>query len=162
MRFRREPKVDGLLPGERVLAAADWQAGSRVIATNWALLLDRGGEVERLDWERVSAGNWEDGALQLKYQTPQGVREQRVELPDPGELPGVVRERVTHTVVATRRRRLELAGRTTYVLLVARRSPRTDEVTWSIGFEDPRVAADPAWRSTADEALQELRSQMGL
>ncbi|MGV1006146.1 MAG: hypothetical protein ACOYEV_15575 [Candidatus Nanopelagicales bacterium] len=174
-RPRRLAVPSGLLPGERVLAIAQLGGSEhsgalggtgQVVATNWALLLPVSGgaeSAERVEWDRITAGNWDDGALDVRYQAAAGPQSQRLVLPEPGELPAVVRERITHTVVATRRRQLiDESGRTTQVLIAARRSPRSDQISWTVAFQDPRVGADPAWRTAADAAIAQLRAQLGL
>lgn len=164
---RRAELPAGALPGERVLARAEVAGeGGAAVATQWALYLPAAGALVgcRLSWERIATATWAEGVLRVDGTGELGgpiSRELRLSVA--GDLPMVVRERVAHSVVTSRQRSLTRAdGNRTQVLLVARRSPRTGAVSWTVAFPDPAAAGDPRWQPPAAAALAALRAELGI
>jgi hypothetical protein len=74
-------------------------------------------------------------------------------------VPSVVRERVNASIVV--QRHVELRGEVG-ARIVARRVPGSTELRWTVTFDaglDPR---DPDLRRRADEALDTLRTSLGV
>jgi hypothetical protein len=83
----------------------------------------------------------------------------RVLLPEPGLLPETVRERVTASIVASRRVQLDARGG---VRLVARRVPGYDTPRWEFIFDPGLDPSDPGLRALAEQALEEVRRSLGV
>jgi hypothetical protein len=166
MRWRRalDPRVDELLAGaegERLLAWGVLDDGRVVACTDLAVHVPEAG---RIAWDQVVRGAWSEEFLDLVVQRTPGARatHMRLRFDEPGQVPGVVRERVQWTVVASHRAVLAHAdGRFGSAMLNARRSPQTGEVRWGVVFDAGIDPADPGWRTSADRALAELRDQLG-
>lgn len=154
------------LPGERVLARAELADGRAVVATQWALHLPaEGREVSvRVPWERVLTGIWSGEVLSVVFAGADDAKASReLRLQKAGELPAVLRERVSHSIVTSERRRLRRGdARTTEAVFVARRSPRTGDLHWTVAFLDPVAARDPSWQQAAASALIKLRGDLGI
>jgi hypothetical protein len=174
MRLRRQldPRVAALLdaagargpgPGaERLLAWGELADGQVMACTELALHIP---EVGRVPWEQVVRGSWSEEFLDLVLAPGAGGRARQVRLrfEEPGQVPGVVRERVNWTVVASHHAPLRHAdGRTGGAMLNARRSPADGEVRWGVVFDAGLDPADPGWRAAADAALADLRDQLGI
>ena len=161
MRLRPPAEVRARAGRERVLA---WlpSVGSSLVATDRALLLPEGTEPERRPWDRVLHASWDAASLRITAQDPAGGRpvELRVPVPDDhGSLPAVVRERVTASIVV--QQHVELHGEQG-ARFVARRTPGTSELRWSIVFDPGLDPTDPVLRARADEALVVLRTSLGV
>jgi len=169
VRFKRSPiseqvKKDlGIGPAERVLA---WGIGdaaepdrSFVVATD-AGLYAQGGDL-RIPWESVIKGTWEQPDFVLTTESPSGAQRVRIRLTEPRDLPAAVRDRVMDTVVASEYAEL---GEGVGAQLVARRAPGggVDDISWSIVFDTGLDPGDPALRQSADRALADLRSSLGI
>ncbi len=155
-------------PDERVLA---WGAMTR--DQGWLVATSRGMRVVGahaqesgsglLPWHEVGHAKWSAAAnggtfavtplaeVEPGVQARQPVR--RYELADAGELPAVVRRRVDHTVVASRRSPLPGSGG---VLLVARRIPGQAAREWTVVFDDDSARSDPVAREAARQKLAEV------
>ncbi len=139
--------------GERVLVHARTADGGYVVATDRALRLPAGAP---LPWYRIDRAVWdEEGLLVVGTDGTQ----RRVDLPDPGRLPEAVRERVTSSILASRHVRLGDRGG---VRLVARRVPGQDAAEWEFVFDAGLDPADPGLRAAAEQALEELRRNLGV
>jgi hypothetical protein len=153
--------VRARVPGERVLAWMPCE-GSSLVATETALVLPEGREVQRLAWDLVVRAVWEPGALEVTAQTTPGARptvhRMRFDA-EPAALPGVVRERVNASIVVARH--VELVGEQG-ARFVARRVPGSTDLRWSVVFDPGLDSTDPRLRSRADAALSELRSSLGV
>lgn len=141
---------------ERVLALASTTDGDYVVATDRAVHLPGPGGYERLPWERVENAEWYEAGLRLRVLGDRRLRTQVVEAP--GALPEVVRERVRATIVVSERARL--AG-DRGVLVVGRRRPGGDELSWSLVFDRGLDPDDPRVRAAAEDALRLVREQTG-
>ena len=166
MRVRRrlDPRVTALLgdsSGERLLAWGALVDGQVVACTDLAIHIPGEG---RIPWDLVVRGAWSEEFLDLVVQPAPGARARQLRLrfDEPGQVPGVVRERVQWTVVASHRAELvHPEGGTGSAMLNARRSPQTGEVRWSVVFDPGIDPADPGWRTAADRALADLRDRLG-
>ncbi len=167
MRWRRQldPRVAELLgPSgqERLLAWGELTDGTVVACTDLALHLPGHG---RVPWDLVIRAAWSDEFLDVVTQAAPGApsTHTRLRFDQPGQVPGVVRERIEWTVVASQR--VPLAhpdGRAGAALLNARRSPQSGDVRWAVVFDAGLDRSDPGWRAAADAALGQLRGQLGV
>lgn len=140
----------------RALAWGTTAAGEPVIATIDALVLS-GGTI--LPWHLVDKAGWRPPVFTIRYRDPGtgSPRRMQIELASHGELPPVVRERVTRSVVISRR--VALQGDLGAVV-AARRDP-TGAVTWTVSFDPGLDAADPQLQQAARDALSQLRQSYG-
>ena len=169
MIFRRrreqDPRVAALLEGherERLLGWGELVDGTVVICTDWAIYVPGTG---RIPWDAIVRGEWSEEFLDLLVQLTPGTRatHMRLRFEEPGLVPPVVRERVQWTVVASQRVEVSRSdGVSGGVTFNARRSAETGDVRWAAVFDSGIDATDPRWRAAADEALAELRSQLGV
>lgn len=139
--------------GERVLVHARTPDGGYVVATDRALRLPGEGP---LPWYRIDRALWDEEGLRV---VATDGSERRMALPEPGRLPEAVRERVTSTILANRHVRLGERGG---VRLVARRVPGQDTAEWDLVFDRGLDPADPGLRAAAEQALTELRRNLGV
>lgn len=155
---RAAPRVPGLSAGERVLAAAPLVDGTRVTATDRALLVPTPAGVERIPWWQVSAASWEaeSGRLVVTADTGAGPRVRRLTLADEHRLPETVRERVQSTIVVTQR---IAVGAGSGARVVARAVPGEPGLRWQVLPEPGLDLSDPATRAALDEAVADLRSR---
>lgn len=159
-RTRQRPQpVQDLQAGHgRVLAWGTTTSDEPVIATVEALVI--GGEAPlRLPWHLVDKAVWAPPAFDIRYrdERTKAPRRLRVELTDRGDLPPVVRERVTRSVVISRRVALE--GDLGAVL--AARRDEQGAIGWTVTFDPGLDARDPHLQQLAREALAELRDSYG-
>lgn len=166
MRFRRPGLPDdvvaqlGLERGERVLAHAADPDGRAVVATDRALLLQRQPPAySRLPWHDLLRASYADDALTL-VTLPAGDGPSgrlRVPLADPGQLPEVVRERITATVVLDQH--VPLRGRKG-VHVVARRRAGGEELHWTYVVDDGLVLT-PTEEADAAAVVALVRAEYG-
>ena len=168
MIFRRreiDPRVAALIEShgrERLLGWGELVDGTVVACTDWAIYLP---EVGRVPWDAIVRGEWSEEFLDLLVQLKPGQKatHMRLRFEEPGLVPAVVRERVQWTVVASQPTTLRRSdGVTGGVTFNARRSAETGDVRWAVVFDPGIDVSDPRWRAAADEALAELRSQLGI
>lgn len=164
LRRRLDPRVAQLLaqaPAERLLAWGLLADGEVVACTQLGMYLP--GPI-RVQWDQVVRGAWSEEFLDLVVQLASGeqVRHIRLRFDAPGQVPGVVRERVQWTVVASHSAALvHPDGRVGTAMLNARRSPKTSEVRWTVVFGSGIDPEDLGWRHAADKALTVLRDRLG-
>ena len=160
MRLRTPSEVKERVPGERVLAWAPSGASS-VVATDDALVLPAGAGPDRVPWDLVLRVSWEQGGFELVSQARAGAPADttQVPVPDPGALPGVIKERVNASIVVARYVQLVEEGG---ARIVARRTPGSSELRWSVVFDPGLDPRDPALRAAADDALAALRASLGV
>ena len=162
-RRRRLPAAQRpkLADDERIVAWAATASGAEpppvVVATNLGLFLpDRSG---RLGWHEIHHAVWDGATLTI---TPGEVAEERagylvtadrppitVTLRRPGDLPRVIRARVTRSVSYSSHHRLPGGG----VLVVARRVPGRDGLSWAVRYDPGTDPAAPAVRAATDELV---------
>jgi len=160
MRLRAPAEVRERVPGERVLAWAP-SGTSTVVATEDALVLPNGSGGDRVPWDLVLRVSWEQGGFELVSQPRPGAPAATVlvPVPEPGALPGVIKERVNASIVVARHVPLADDGG---ARIVARRTPGSSELRWSVVFDPGLDPRDPALRAAADEALAALRGSLGV
>ena len=150
----------GLVPGERVLAVGTDPEGRYLVATDRDLLLQRRPpEYHRIGWETVDKATFDDGTLRLLGRDAAGdTFRLRIPLEQPGELPEVVRDRVTSSIVLSQH--VALQGEDG-VRVTARRRPGEPDLRWGYRLDDGLVDAPPM-RSLAEQALLAVRRDSGL
>jgi hypothetical protein len=166
----RRPSLPARLPGEvvaslgvpsneKVVAWGSSSDGLYVVATDRALYAD--GLGGRLAWSRISKAGWEEPILVVVALDESGrpMRPLRLRLDDSRELPPAVHDRVTSSVVISER--VELGGGAK-ALLTARRDSDDGQIRWSVVFDAGLDPTDPALRSAADAALDQLRGSLGI
>jgi hypothetical protein len=135
---------------ERVLGWAATAEGGAVVATNLGLLLP--GRDGRLGWHEIHKATWAGRALTV---IPAAVVEERegyrvtadqppvsATLLDPGDVPQLVRSRVTRSVSFSSHHPVPGGG----VRVVARRVPGVDGLSWAVRYDegtDPRGPGVP-------------------
>lgn len=143
---------------ERVLAWARVDDRTVVVATNRGLHLPG---YEPLGWHEVHKAAWTGRELTI---TPAAVVEERegylvtadrpavtVTVPEPGDLPQVVRARVTRSVSFSSHHLVPGGG----VRVVARRVPGVDGLSWAVRYDD---GTDPRGPGVVDATDQLVRA----
>jgi hypothetical protein len=150
--------------GERVLARASSEDGTWLLGTRDALVVVEAADTVRVPWEQVETADWDrdEGRLRVvevgEFGQPRPVHTFAV--PEPGVLLPMVRERVTASVLLTRR--VPVSGRNG-LLVIARRPPRgTGEITWAYELDPCLDPDDPAVQSAAAEGLRAAQAELGL
>lgn len=149
-----------LQPRERVLAHGTDPDGRPVVATDRALILQRRPpDFSRLAWEQIDRATFADGVLTVVPTSgPAGAATRlRVPLAQVGQLPEVVRERVTSAVVLDQH--VPLRGRKG-VHVVARRQPLGDHLVWSY-VPDDGLLLTVAEQRDAEDAVAAFRAEYG-
>lgn len=150
-----------LAPDERVLSFAATPYDDLVVATPRGLWVsERGGHESAgrlLPWEFIVTARWAGDALTVtsaEEVAPQIMRRLRpitFALPEPADLPRVVRQRIDRSVASSHRRALT-AGAT--VLIVGRRASGRDGLVWYAVFDRDVDADDAQARAEATALLQ--------
>ncbi|SEF18663.1 hypothetical protein SAMN04488561_6729 [Jiangella alba] len=157
MRLRRSapPVVDGLEPGERVLASGSGPDGHVAATTHRLLLRDTS-----IPWTAVETASWDgDAELLVVTEVPdaRGRRARhRVALESPRRLVDVVREQVTQSVVISRH--IPVDGRRG-VRVTGRRTP-SDDLAWTVQVDSGIDLRDPATKSRVDAAVALVRNEV--
>jgi hypothetical protein len=160
-RWRRSVPADvAALAAEhgKALAWGRTESGAILIATTAALVI--GAEPPMvLPWERIDRAAWEPPELRLECRDQSGTpMRQQVRLVEHGELPPVIHQRVTRSVVTSRR--VELLGGVGAVL-AARRNVK-GAITWTVVFDAGADPSDPELQRAAREALTQFRESLGV
>lgn len=154
--------------GERVLARATAEDGTWLLGTRDALVLvpplTGGVPVTRVPWERVATADWNRDEEQLRVVEVGEFGEPpptyALTLGDPGTLLPMVRERVTASVLLTRR--VPVAGRRG-LTVIGRRAPRgTGEIGWAVELDEGLDPDDPRVREALAQGLRSAREELGL
>lgn len=161
--YAKQLKADcvtlGVLPGERVMATGLGPKTYQppvVIATDRALYYATASDPARLAWTEVAQAAWEDPWLALSTMSGESIR---LRLDPAGELPPVVRDRVTSSVLIRERISLDVGGS---VVCIGRRLPGSGEIRWVVEFDQGTDSESPEIKASADRALAELRSTLGV
>jgi hypothetical protein len=80
-------------------------------------------------------------------------------MPDPGDVPAVVRSFVTDSVVVSQQ--VEVAPGSG-ARLVARRAGLDGEIRWAVIFDEGLDASDPVLQQAAMAQLEQLRESLGI
>jgi hypothetical protein len=153
-----------LVRGERVLAwsstsgasTSDTPSGT-VVVTNVGVWLP--GRTERLGWHQIHKATWSGGRLTIVPSTFVSAGKDYavladdaavdVSLADPGDVPAIVRERVTKSVFSTAHHDLPGGG----VRIVARRVPGVDGVEWHVRYDEGTDVDDPDIVSATEDLV---------
>jgi hypothetical protein len=160
-----------LEPDERVLTVATTPYGDPVVATPRGIwMAERTTRPEEpngrlLAWEYIVTARWAGDVLTVttaEEVTP-GIMKRlpsvNFPLPEPADLPRVVRQRVDRSVAASHRRALSTANT---VLLVGRRVSGRDGLLWYAVFDRESDADDPQARREAAKLLESVAAQSRL
>lgn len=157
--LQRDAHTLGVTRGEHIMATGkgpETYQPPAVIATDHALYFATATEPTRLPWISIARASWEDPWLVLHTVTGEKIT---LHLAPAGELPPVVRDRVTASVLIRERVALDSGGT---VVCVGRREPGSDTVTWLLEFDADTDSSSPEIRASADRALTELRATLGV
>ncbi len=142
---------------ERVLAWAASPEGT-VVATPAGLWLpDR----DRISWHLVTHVVWNGAVMTVTVARPveDDVLELeppvKIRLTEPRTLPETVQQRFYSSRAHTARHRLDDG---TGVIVVARRVPGVDGLSWYVVFDEPAVRHDPVARAEVAQLLAEERT----
>jgi hypothetical protein len=148
-----------LAPDERVLGWARTEPDGAVVATNLGLHLT--GRHARLGWHEIHKAAWTGRELTV---IPAAVVEEResytvmadrpavtVAVSEPGDVPQVVRTRVTRSVSFSSHHLVPGGG----VRVVARRVPGVDGLSWAVRYDQ---GTDPHGPGVADATAQLVAS----
>lgn len=146
-----------LPPGERRTAWALTVDGEPVVATDRALLLPAGG---RLEWSQVERAVWKPPQLTVTEvaEVDGGGAHHRLALADEGDLPAVLRTRVTASVAWSTHERLSPSGG---VRVVGRRVAGEDLLRWQLVYDVGTDPDDPLVRAQAEALLEGARRSLG-
>lgn len=161
--FEVQLKQDALALGveknERIMASGmgplKYQP-SVVIATDRALYFATDHAPMRLAWTNIARAGWEEPWLTIHGVTGEKIT---LYLEPAGQLPPVVRDRVTASVLIRERIPLDIGG---HVVCVGRREPGSDQVLWRVEFDPETDSSATEIRASADRALAELRATLGV
>ncbi len=155
LRRQRPAPIDGLEPGERVLATGGGPDGEVAATTHRLLLRDTS-----VEWARVETAAWDgDAELLVVTEVPDARgqrRRHRVALESPRRLVDVVREQVTQSVVISRH--VPVDGRRG-VRVTGRRTP-ADLITWTAAVDSGLDLRDPATKARVDAAVALVRNEV--
>lgn len=155
-------EVRAALGRERTLAAARAEDGTWLVGSRDQL--HAVGETTRSwPWEQVLRADWDEDERRFEL-VPVGEFGRPVErrsfvLDDAADLLGLVRERVSASVVL--QRRVPVSGKRGF-LVFGRRPPRGGDVAWAFELDEGVDPDDPAVRSAMDRALTEAQGSLGL
>ena len=156
--LRADSAALGVRKGERIMATGlgpKTYQPAVVIATDQAIYYGASIPV-RLEWPEIAKAQWEQPWLSLVTVNGERIK---LHLDPAGELPPVVRDRVTASVLIRERVPLDIGGT---VVCVGRREPASDHVTWLLEFDPDSDPTDPHISASADRALAELRATLGV
>jgi hypothetical protein len=148
---------------ERILAWAESDVGM-LVATNLGLWLPPG----RLGWHEIHKTTW-DGTVLLvtaarlaeersRYAVVEDLPPVPFTIAEPGELPKVVRARVTNSVGPSTHHALPGSGG---VRVVARRVPGRDGWRWTARYDDGVDTGDPVVAEVTAELVENAQRQIG-
>lgn len=147
-----------LVPGERRVGWAVTVDGTPVVASDLGLWISAG---ERVDWADIERAGWQRPVLTVTRMTERAGsgRKQVITLDDDdGDLPDIVRTRVTASVAWSSHRRLHPSGG---VRVVGRRRPGRDLLEWQLTYDADTDMSDPAIRLQAEQMLEAARRTIG-
>jgi len=161
--FQKQLDIDAVLLGvpksERIMATA---LGPKtyeppvVIATDKALYFATTTQPDRIEWPEIAKAIWEDPWLEVTTNRNVLIK---LHLDPCGDLPPMVRDRVTASVLFRETLTLDNGGTIT---AIGRREPDRTEVSWLIEFHGELDPNDPLTAQGADTALRELRNTLGV
>lgn len=143
---------------ERVLAWATTMDGSTVVATPLGLWWTA---MERLPWHLITHVSWSGTTLSVTSATEvepsvlQNEPPRSVRLPEPGTLPETVEQRFYSSRSHSARHPLPGGSG---VIIVARRVPGQDGLSWYAVYDEPARQHDPTARAEVERLLEVVRS----
>jgi hypothetical protein len=170
IRFRRRrvpaqvQEAVALAATERVLAAAKCDDGQHVVASDRALYLVAADadpeQTIRMRWDLIDKATWEPPvmAVDSRDAADEPVTRTVLAFQTDGELPAVVRERVTNSIVVNSQ--IAVSGGTARVL--ARRNSDDGLLQWRVVLSPGVDGDDPAVRAATEAELSDLRSRLGV
>lgn len=165
--FARGPEVPAGIRSAvsaRPLAAVETADGTWLVGTRDALHVVGAAPTVVLPWERVQRADWDrdTSTLQVEQVEDYGapVRPMSFEVPEPGALLQLLRERVTASVVL--QRRVDLARKRGFTVIARRPPSGHGEVSWAYQFDTGVDPNDPAVMAAAESALREAQESLGL
>lgn len=150
-------KAVRLPPGERRSAWAVTTSGEPVVTTDRALLLPAG---QRLEWAQVERVSWRPPQLTVVEvaEVEDTGAHHVLALDDEGDVPAVVRTRVTASVAWSAHERLAPRGG---VRIVGRRVAGQDVLSWQLVYDAGTERDDPLVRAQAQALLDGARRAIG-
>lgn len=160
------------LGGQRVLAHANATDGTWLIGTREALVvvepLDElgnrtGDRILRLPWEDIETADWDRDEDRLRVAEVGTFGQARpvhvYQVPEPGLLLQLIRERVTASVLL--QRRVAVSGKRG-LTVIARRAPTgRGEITWAFEFDEDVDPDDLVVREAAERGLRSAQDELG-
>lgn len=162
VQLKQDALALGVHKGERIMASGmgpEKYQPPVVIATDRALYFsgaDKDAKPVRLAWTEIIRAGWEEPWLTIDTNDGEKIT---LHLDPAGELPPVVRDRVTASVLIRERVPLDIGGS---VVCVGRREPGSDRVMWLVEFDPDTDVESTEIRASADRALGELRATLGV
>ena len=150
--------VARLDPDERVVAWGTAADGSAVIATPLGLWLPA---LERLSWHHITHLSWSGtmmsvtAAVEVEPSVLENQPARSVRLTEPRTLPETVQQRFYSSRSHTTRHRLSDGSG---VIIVARRVPGQDGLTWYAVYDDVERRNDPIAQAEVEWLLDSARS----
>lgn len=161
--FQKQLAADAKLlnvpKGERIMATALGPKAYEpavVIATDKALYFATNTEPDRISWTQIAKANWEEPWLEITTNQDVVIK---LYLDPCGQVPPMVRDRVTASVLFRETLTLDIEGTIT---AIGRREPNSTEISWLIEFHGDLDPSDPLTAASADRALAELRNTLGV
>jgi hypothetical protein len=164
---RPRPPAEATAPLSRDERVTSWAAlggGGHAVSTPLGLWLPGTGGPARTRWHLIAKAAWDPprltltiavegndlgGATTLVEQPPRTLT-----LPEPGDVPRDVRDRVTRSVRYSTQHRLAPTGS---AWVVARRVAGQDGLVWQVRFEPGTDADDPLLREQVNRLVAEAR-----
>lgn len=118
----------------------------------------------RLDWPDIERAGWKRPVLTvLRVAETEGSGERwTVQLDEEGELPELIRTRVTASIGWTSHYRLSAsAGGSAGVRVVGRRRPGQDLLAWQLVYDKGTDTRDPVLRAEAAQLLLDAQRTVG-
>lgn len=143
---------------DRLLAWGELTGGGYAAATRLGLLY---GEDGRLGWHEIDKVAWADGVMEIIPDTEvaDGVVEPappvRLVFTEAGDMPLVVRDRVTRSIVVNTHHRFPGGGG---VRVLARRVAGQDGLRWLLRYDRGTDRENPQFKAEADALLAEVRT----
>lgn len=153
-----------MVPGEKVLAAAETAEGQRwLLGTRRALwIVSATDEPVTHAWDHIQSSDWDadENTLRLSLIGSFGELRERAahRLVEPDLLLQLVRERITASIVF--QRHVAVQGKRGF-RVIARRNPAGGPITWMCDF-DPGIEPDsPGTPERVEAALAQARMEIG-
>ncbi|MFL6071798.1 MAG: hypothetical protein ACJ73S_00090 [Mycobacteriales bacterium] len=143
---------------DRLLAWGALDGGGYAAASRLGLLYGADG---RLGWHEIDKVAWADGVMEIipDIEVADGVVEPappvRLVFTEPGDMPLVVRDRVTRSIVVNTHHQFGGGGG---VRVLARRVAGQDGLRWLLRYDRGTDREDPEVRARAEALLAEVRA----